>query len=153
VLAAYFAFALLPAAPAVALSGTFPVETPSGDAIAGWTRVAGQVESDGAQIAYELYVEPRRPGLYALTRYRVRRAHETAGDEILIWNARPGLEPLRCFSRVSRPNPWTFGLLPVWHWEPVPNGTTPYRQAMFTAIRVYWLSEAARQAADPNLVH
>jgi hypothetical protein len=151
VLAGGFAIALLAALPPVPLSGTFPAETPSGSVIAGWTRFAGELESEGSRIAYELYVEPRRLGLFVLTRFRVRPPHASIGDEILIWNARPGLEPLRCFARVSRPNPWALGLLPMWHWEGVPVGTNPYRQAMFTAIKVYYLHEAARQAADPDL--
>jgi hypothetical protein len=140
---------LLLAVSAVVLSNTSPAGVPAGETIATWERMSGQARSSGDLIAYELHVQPQRGALYALTRYRVHSpAALEPGNEMLIWNARPGTrQPLLCFERVGYRNWQTMGATRRWSWEPVPHGTDRYRIAMATAIRVYFLHQAAVAAA------
>jgi len=141
-------FAVLLAAPVV-LSATFPADVPSGRAIEGWERVSGRGNSKGARVAYELFVDPRRIALFTLTRYRVHFVgKEHAEDEILIWNAQPGMRPVvpvRCFVRVARRRP---GLADAFGWDVVPPETEPYKRAMYKAIEVYGMNRAAELAAE-----
>jgi len=132
----------------ILLSGTFPDEMPSGGALQTWERYGGQAERNGHRIVYELMVNPQRPALFMITRFRIHAAGQTnADDEILIWNARPGARPiqyLRCFARVVRPR---VGLLHQWAWEAVPAQTPPYQRAMATAMEIYALHQMARDRA------
>ena len=141
-------WAVFLAAPVV-LSGTFPADVPSGRAIESWERVAGRGDYKGTHVAYELFVDPRRLALFTLTRYRIHFVgKEHAEDEILIWNAQPGMRPVvpvRCFVRVARRRP---GLADAFGWDVVPPETGPYKQAMYKAIEVYALESGQRRQAN-----
>jgi len=101
-------------------------------------------------VVYELYVNPLRPGLYEVTRFRVDQLEGPAGasarrvkaNEKLLWNARPGTrDPLVCYERVPHRG-WRTLWLRRWTWRRLPPNTAEYRSAMFTAIRVYGLHRA-----------
>jgi hypothetical protein len=98
-------------------------------------------------LVYALFVNPLRPGLYEVTRFRVDRIEGRPGartrrvkdTEKLIWNARPGArEPLFCYERAAR-REWRTLWLRRWTWRRLAPGTAEYRAAMFTALRVYGL--------------
>jgi hypothetical protein len=61
--------------------------------------LAGELESSRLRAAYRFYVDPLRPGLYTVMRYRLRSSgNEPPPTEKLVWNERPGQPaPLRCF--------------------------------------------------------
>jgi len=140
---------LLVAGPVV-LSGTFPADVPSGAAIESWERLSGRADYKGTHIAYELFVDPRRIALYTITRYRIHVVGaDRAADEILIWNAQPGMRPpvpLRCFVRVARPT--RPGLSDAWAWEVLAPETDAYNQAMYKAMQVYVLHRATERRAE-----
>jgi hypothetical protein len=127
--------ALLFASTAVAaprLSQDSPAEMPQGAALAKWERFAGQAQAGAVVVVYELWVNPRRPGLYEITRYRgFRVTPEGVRDdpnwrEILLWNPGPD-EPLRCFERAAD------------RWERIPPHTDRLRDEMLRAMQVYGL--------------
>lgn len=137
-------------APAQALSRSLPRGTPPPETLAAWERVGGEAEDGAHVVVYELYVNPFRPGLYEVTRFRVDRREATAGaptrraidTEKLLWNARPGTrEPLVCYERASRRG-WRTLWFRRWKWRRLAPGTAEYRSAMFTALRVYGLHRA-----------
>src|SRR5688500_17087748 len=85
----------------VPLSGTFPEGVPSGSEIARWQRYSGHfTAAPSFRISYELFVDPRRQALYAITRYRLHSGDQSEPeDEVLIWNSRPGTTTrLLCFT-------------------------------------------------------
>src|SRR5713101_166647 len=93
------------------LSRTLPRETPTAETLAGWERADGEAEDGERVVVYALFVNPLRPGLYEVTRFRVDRIEGRPGARIrrmkdtekLIWNARPGArEPLVCYERAAR---------------------------------------------------
>jgi hypothetical protein len=133
----------------VVLADDRPAELPPHAIVAAWPRVAGYAAfGAGRRISYELYVEPSRSALYAITRYRVSSS-SGARNEVLIWNSRPGThEPLHCFERVAQA-PTVAGGAVKWIWVAVPHDTAPYREAMLTAIHVYGAYQAMLwRAAD-----
>jgi hypothetical protein len=126
------------------LSDHFPPDVPHGRAIAEWERVAGEAPAGEVVVAYEMWVNPRRSGLYEITRYRGFRVKagvlksDPAWREILLWN--PGVDqPLRCFERVAHRRLWTLGLVRHWRWERIPPNTDRLRQEMQRAMQVYGL--------------
>lgn len=144
--------ALLGSAPAAGqdLARTLPRGVPAGETLAGWERWGGEAREPDAVVVYALYVNPLRPGLYEVTRFRVDRFERRPGGktrrvkdtEKLLWNARPGTrEPLLCYERAGRRS-WRTLWLPRWTWRQIAPGTTEYQTAMFTAIRVYSLHRA-----------
>jgi hypothetical protein len=126
------------------LSRTYPPEVPHGPVIAAWERIAGESAAGEVVVAYELWVNPRRSGLYEITRYRGFRRKEgrlendRAWREILLWNPGPN-EPLRCFERVAHRRFWTLGLVRHWRWERIPPNTDRLREEMMRAMQVYGL--------------
>ena len=75
----------------IAFNAPMPDGTP---AIGWWERAAGEVVEGEprVRVQYEFYVNPRRPGLYELIRYRVSRADGSAtathpGLEKVQWHA------------------------------------------------------------------
>jgi hypothetical protein len=112
----------------------------------GWEKYAGTADMPQASVVYELYVNPRRPALYEITRYRLttsstdaegrtRRHQET---EKVLWNSAPGTAvPLRAFEWIARRTWWTLWLSRKGEWRPMEPGTAPYRSAMRMAIQVY----------------
>jgi hypothetical protein len=141
------------------LSRALPREVPPAETLATWERADGQAE-DGEQavVVYELYVNPLRPGLYEVTRFRVDRlqrrpgpaARRRAETEKLLWNARPGTrEPLVCYERAPHRG-WQTLWLKRWRWRRLTPGTPDYQRAMFTALRVYGLHRARLGLAPPG---
>jgi hypothetical protein len=124
------------------LSRSFPAEVPHGPALEGWERLEGRVPVGEVLIAYEMWVNPRRSGLYEITRYRGfrvksgRAENDPAWREILLWNPGP-TEPLRCFERVAHRRFWTLGLVRQWRWERIPPHTDRLRDEMLRALQVY----------------
>lgn len=91
-------------------STSFPAGLPD---VAGWERVTGDVQNDRMSLSYLLYVNPVRPGLYEIIRYRLRFLAPTSEQqktyapvEKLVWNER-ARSPLRSFERDGRgPSAW-----------------------------------------------
>jgi hypothetical protein len=136
-----------PPAHAPPLARTLPDGVPSPDTMAGWERADGEAADAGWAVVYSLYVNPQRPGLYEVTRFRVDRferqgsgeARRVPETEKLLWNSRPGTrEPLVCFERAPDRRWWTLWRR-RWRWRPLTPGTPEYREAMLTAVRVYGL--------------
>ena len=132
------------------LSRTLPRETPTPATLAAWERADGEAEDGEQAVVYSLFVNPLRPGLYEVTRFRVdrleardgARARRVKDTEKLIWNARPGTrEPLVCYEKAAHRGWRTLGLR-RWAWRRLAPGTAEYRSAMFTALRVYGLHRA-----------
>jgi hypothetical protein len=145
------------AAPA-ALSRSVPRDTPAAATLATWERAAGEAEDGEHVFVYELYVNPARPGLYEVTRFRVDRLAGSAPErkrrpvdtEKLLWNARPGArEPLVCYERVEHRS-WRTLWLRRSTWRRLSPGTAEYRAAMFTALRVYGLHRARLGLPPPG---
>jgi hypothetical protein len=134
---------------AAGLSVLFPDElTPGEQPTRQWERIEGQLAFDGRTAAYVFYVDPRYPGLYRITRYRIRSVtvatdgREVWSDEaeVLIWNSRPGLrEPLRCF-RLGESGPE--------RWRSISAGSDEYRLAMEHALSLYFGHNARKQARN-----
>jgi hypothetical protein len=132
------------------LSRSLPREAPPEETLAAWERADGEAPDGDRVVVYALYVNPLRPGLYELTRFRVDRLEARPGartrrvkdTEKLLWNARPGTrEPLICYERAARRS-WRTLWLRRWTWRRLAPGTAEYRSAMFTALRVYGLHRA-----------
>ena len=132
------------------LSRTLPRATPSAETLAAWERADGEAEDREHVVVYALFVNPLRPGLYEVTRFRIDRIEGRPGGrerrvkdtEKLIWNARPGTrEPLLCYERTARRG-WRTLWLRRWEWRRLAPGSAEYRAAMFTALRVYGLHRA-----------
>ena len=154
------ALALLAAATAVAqgLSDRLPEGAPPAETLAAWERADGRTEQREWAVVYELYVNPLRPGLYEVTRFRVDRLEPGSGGrtrrvpetEKLVWNARPGTrDPLVCYERTGRRG-WRTLWLKRWTWRRLAPGTPEYRAAMFTALRVYGLHRARLGLPPPG---
>ena len=128
-------------ASASSLSVLFPPElTLGGQPAADWGSVEGRLTVNGNDVAYVLYVDPRHPGLYRITRFQVTTVSlasdgsevRSAEAEVLIWNARPGVrEPLRCY--VLGPPDATGDA-----WRSVAAGSDEYRNALFNALSLYF---------------
>jgi len=128
------------------LAERMPAELPDTVTIARWEKFAGQADMGDASVVYELYVNPVRPALYEITRYRLttsaagsdgrtRRHEET---EKVLWNSAPGTrEPLRCFEWIAQRTWRTLWLASAGEWRRMEPGSPAYRSAMGTAIRVY----------------
>jgi hypothetical protein len=145
-------------AEAQALSGTLPEGAPSAQTLAAWQRLDGQAEDGEWAVVYALYVNPLRPGLYEVTRFRVDRLHRRPGaaarrradTEKLLWNARPGTrEPLVCYERAPHRG-WRTLWLRRWRWRRLTPGMPDYQGAMFTALRVYGLHRARLGLPPPG---
>ena len=140
------------------LGRSLPRGIPSAATLAGWERADGRADDGNWSVVYSLYVNPDRPGLYEVTRFRVGRVTARPGQparrvdetEKLLWNARPGSrDPLVCYERAGRRRWWTFGIR-RWSWRTLTPGTDAYRAAMFTAIRVYDLYRARLGLPPPG---
>lgn len=127
------------------LTARLPAELPDAATIAGWERYAGQARMGDSTVVYELYVNPVRPALYEITRYRVtstaldtegrRRSHEET--EKVLWNPAVPREPLRCFERVTQRSWKKLWLGAPGEWRRIDPSTASYRSEMKMAIQVY----------------
>lgn len=140
------------------LSRRLPGKVPPAETLAAWERTDGLAEEGDWAVVYSLYVNPLRPGLYEVTRFRVDRLERRPGavtrrraeTEKLLWNARPGMrEPLVCYERAPHRG-WRTLWLRRWKWRRLAPGTPGYQGAMFTALRVYDLHRARLGLPPPG---
>ena len=128
------------------LTERMPAELPDAATISGWQRYAGHAQMGESTVVYELYVNPVRPALYEITRYRVtstallpdgrRRSHEET--EKVLWNpATVPRQPLRAFEWITKSSWKKFWLGAPGEWRPIEPSTPAYRSEMQTAIQVY----------------
>jgi hypothetical protein len=128
------------------LAGRLPAELPDAMTIAGWQRFAGQARMGDSNVVYELYVNPVRPALYEITRYRVtstardadghRRTHEET--EKVLWNpATVPRQPLRAFEWITKRTWKTLWLGEPGKWRRIEPTTPAYASEMRMAIQVY----------------
>jgi hypothetical protein len=128
------------------LTERLPAELPDAATIAGWERYAGQARIGESAVVYELYVNPVRPALYEITRYRLtstaldtdgrRRSHEET--EKVLWNpATVPRQPLRCFEWVTQKSWKKLWLGASGEWRRIEPSTAAYKSEMETAIKVY----------------
>lgn len=128
------------------LAEPLPAELPDAATIAGWERHAGQAQMGDSTVVYELYVNPVRPALYEITRYRVtssallpdgrRRSHEET--EKVLWNpATVPRQPLRAFEWITKRSWKTLWLGQPGKWRRIEPATPAYDSEMRTAIQVY----------------
>jgi hypothetical protein len=126
--------ALLPVSPA----GPFTVPLPGGmPPLQSWEKVAGDtlVGEPRLRVQYEFYVNPRRPGLYELIRYRVSRADGSAtavhpGLEKVQWHA--GANDFRRFECGPAP-----GHSSRCRWRPMPPGSKEHAREVPTILWLY----------------
>jgi hypothetical protein len=130
------------------LAEKLPAELPDSVTVGGWEKFAGKANMAEASVVYELYVNPVRPALYEITRYRLttsttgsdgrtRRNQET---EKVVWNSAPGTkEPLQAFEWIARRTWRTLWLATKGEWRRMEPGSPDYRSAMKTAINVYFV--------------
>jgi hypothetical protein len=135
------------------LTRGLPAELPDAATLAGWERFTGQASTDDGTVVYELYVNPVRPALYEITRYRMttsapddkgrpRRHEET---EKVLWNPAIGpREPLRAFEWIDKPSWKSLWLGDPGEWRRIDPSTPAYASEMRTAIRVYRLHNQGR---------
>jgi hypothetical protein len=131
------------------LTLSLPAEITAGD-VAGWEQFEGRAAIGSQDIPYVLYVDPRFPAIFRLTRYQITvvtrtpegRELRSTAEQILVWNSHPGSrEPLVCYTlHTSRSSG---------QWLAVPSGSESYRSAMTTAISLYQHYSNHRQAAAP----
>ena len=128
------------------LADRLPPELPDAMTIAGWQRYAGEARMGDSSVVYELYVNPVRPALYEITRYRVTStALDAAGrrrtreeTEKVLWNpATEPRQPLRCFEWITKPTWKTVWLGEPGKWLKIEPATPAYASEMRTAIQVY----------------
>ncbi len=119
------------------LGAGLPPGTPTRPTLDAWERIDGDVETGAHHVVYELYVEPTRDGLYAVTRYQMALlpAAGTTGathlfSEKYVWNVGRG-QKLRCFA------------LEAGVWRALAPNTDEYRAEMATAMAVYALHRRA----------
>jgi hypothetical protein len=128
------------------LTARLPAELPDAATIAGWERYAGQGRMGDSTVVYELYVNPVRPALYEITRYRVTntatgadgRSRSHQETEKVLWNpATVPRQPLRCFEWVTEKSWKKLWLGGSGKWRPIEPATPAYKAQMETAIQVY----------------
>jgi hypothetical protein len=128
------------------LAQRLPAEMPDAATIAGWERYAGQARMGDSTVVYELYVNPVRPALYEITRYRVtstaldadgrRRSHQET--EKVLWNpATVPRQPLRCFEWIGQRSWKKLWLGSSGEWRRIEPSTPAYKTEIRTAIQVY----------------
>jgi hypothetical protein len=130
------------------LAEQLPAELPDSATVGGWEKFAGRADLPEASLVYELYVNPVRPALYEITRYRLttatvgsdgrtRREQET---EKVLWNSAPGTkQPLMAFEWVARRTWRTLWMATRGEWRRMEPGSPAYDSAMKTAINVYFV--------------
>ena len=141
------AVALALALALAALTPSLPDGLPDAATRLGWERMTGTARRPEVEVEYELLVNPARPGLFTISRYRMTRVARDSGGgeervretEKLVWNPDPGRAPLRVYELVTERPWWLLGLLQQRHWTEVPHGTPRYREELFTMIGVYGL--------------
>jgi hypothetical protein len=112
---------------------------------ASWPSVSGEVRSDALSFGYRFHVNPDRPALYSVMRYRLREPPGGAPfTEKFLWVERPGARtPIRCFE---------LSLGDGARWRELTPGTDEYLREMGTLMAVlgHQNQDARRRArAEP----
>ena len=105
------AVALVLALALAALTPQLPDGLPDAATRLGWERITGTAHRPDVEVEYELLVNPARPGLFTISRYRMCRVARAGGGsqervqetEKLVWNQDPGRAPLRRGRRPGGP--------------------------------------------------
>ena len=95
--------------------------------------MTGEVATPSLAGGYRFFVNPARPGLYSVMRYRLRAApgSDLVPAEKLLWVERPGEPvPLRCFELLPAARAGTAA------WREMEPGTPEYLVEMQTVIAV-----------------
>jgi len=129
--------ALLPLPPLLPLAATLPEGMPS---MRDWAKITGdaELENPRLRVQYEFYVNPVRPGLYELIRYRVTLPEGTAGAddypalEKLQWQV--GQKDLRRFECGPGAAPTSPCL-----WRELVQGSPEYHREMPVILWLYGL--------------
>ena len=130
------------------LAEKLPAELPDPVTVGGWEKFAGRADIAEASVVYELYVNPVRPALYEITRYRLTtsttgsdgRTRQQQETEKVLWNSAAGThEPLKAFEWIARRTWRTLWLATKGEWRRMDPDSPDYRSAMKTAINVYFV--------------
>jgi hypothetical protein len=128
----------------------FSAVLPEGvDDISGWETVSGEFQTPVARGAYRFHINPRRPALYQVMRYRVELLapsnpieKERIASERFAFVRRPGTtEPIKCWE-LQAP-----GADP--RWRELRAGTAQYQLEMAMLMQVLAVHRAARFSAGP----
>jgi hypothetical protein len=101
-----------------------------------WPSLSGELQVVEMSVGYRFYVNPARPALYTVMRYRVRPPAEgLPPTEKFLWIERPGQAavPMRCFELQGASG----GRPPA--WSEIAPGTPEYTQEMQTLRAVLTL--------------
>ena len=135
---------LLLAASAGAFADDFtktPPETVAG--FVDWPFLSGELRSGELSFGYRFYVNPERPALYSVMRYRVRGAKDgLLPTEKFLWVERPGeLTPMRCFELMASAGGSGAS------WREMTPGSSEYAQELRTlrAVLAHQSREMQRQ--------
>jgi hypothetical protein len=130
-----------------------PPELPDAMTLAGWERYAGEARMGDSSVLYELYVNPVRPALYEVTRYRVTstardsdgRSQRRDETEKILWNpATVPRQPLRCFEWIAKRTWKSLWLGQTGEWRRIEPATPAYESEIRMAIQVYNLHNRRR---------
>lgn len=93
-----------------------------------WPFLSGELQTGEMSFGYRFYVNPERPALYSVMRYRLRGAKEgVAPTEKFLWVERPGQpSPMRCFELRFATAGKEAG------WREMAHGTQEYEQELQT---------------------
>jgi hypothetical protein len=120
----------------------WPPGLPVGE-MAGWQSFRGAYATDVGQVAYELFVDPVRIGLYRVTRYRVTPpagggAQAAVAMDTVQFVARPGQAPPLCYQRPASAGP-------KGPWLMLVQGTPAYNGEMWRGIEVFQRQQKAHR--------
>jgi len=121
--------------------------------VSGWEHSSGRVEFDNPRrtLEYELIVNPERPGVYSIARYRIRllqreaAASTLADAEKLQWD-RDGVDVRRY---VCEPNRTAWGC----HWRELARHGREYDLEMPTLLSLYALHARLLNERDAGRLH
>ena len=131
-------------------TGAFAATLPDGIGdVSRWQLVSGDFDTSSARGEYRFYVNPARPAMYQLMRYRVQLLEGASGEEVRRGGAervafirQPGVrEPMALWERGPA------GADPA--WLEVAAGTNAYRLEMGVLIRVLGVHGARSGAEGP----
>jgi hypothetical protein len=139
--------ALLPVSPAAPFTVPLPEGMPP---LHSWEKIAGDtvVGEPRLRVQYEFYVNPRRPGLYELIRYRVSRADGSATA------AHPGLEKVQWHVGANDFRRFECGPAPGsssrCRWRPMRQGSPEHVGEVPTILWLYGVHRSALAGGPPR---
>jgi hypothetical protein len=130
------AFALV--GPVAGLHRALPSPLPARTILAGWEHIEGEVtQKDGVSYDYEMYVDPERSGMYAITHYQVLHPATATlpalrESEKVVWSESAGQRvPLRLFERIDG------------RWRTMSPTVPAYTREMLIVMHLYGLHRQA----------